>query len=135
GRRVRDPGAGYRAHERFGRRRRWLPRQARNEGRRALRAAGMEFGRLPQVLIQNVELQKRGAFHSHLALPYTTPLEIAFARAFIEALKLWAPRCGLGFVQGWQQAEKGSIYGANRAAGYMTTYLTSKHPPAMLQQI
>jgi hypothetical protein len=58
-----------------------------------------------------LELQKRGALHSHLALGYTTDAERIFARSFIESLKKWSPLCGLGFVDGWQHAERKSLYG------------------------
>jgi hypothetical protein len=34
----------------------------------------------------------------HLALAYTTPLEMTFSWAFIDAMKRWAPLCGLGYV-------------------------------------
>ena len=69
---------------------RWLKRKASNDARSVLRKAGYEFDRLPPVLVGNLELQKRGALHAHLALPYTTPLEMSFTRAFIDAMKRWA---------------------------------------------
>jgi hypothetical protein len=125
----------YRANTRFGKRKRWLLRQARNHARKTLRAAGIDTRKLPPVLVSNVEVQRRGALHAHLALAYTTPTEVAFARAFIDGLKLWAPRCGLGFVQGWQAAERKTILSADRAAAYMTKYLTSKHPPEFLRVV
>lgn len=114
---------------------RWLKRKAYNDARSVLTNAGYEFDRLPPVLVSNFEPQRRGALHGHLALPYTTPLEMTFARAFIDSMKRWAPLCGLGYVQGWQAAEKSKVLGHDRAIGYLTKYLTGKHPPEFLRQI
>ena len=130
-----DPKALYKANRRFKRRMRWLKRKAYNDARSLLRKSGYEFDRLPPVLVGNLELQKRGALHAHLALPYTTPLEMTFTRAFIDSMKRWAPLCGLGFVQGWKAAEKSKVYGHERAIGYLTKYLTGKHPPEFLHKV
>jgi hypothetical protein len=65
-------------------------------------------------------VQKRGALHAHLALRYTTPLEMTFTRAFIDAMKHWAPLCGLGYVQGWKAAERSKVLGHEKAIGYLT---------------
>jgi hypothetical protein len=73
---------------------RWLKRKAYNDARSVLRKAGYEFDRLPPVLVGNLEVQKRGALHAHMALPYTTPLEMTFSRAFVDAMKRWAPETG-----------------------------------------
>ena len=64
----------YKANEKFKKRMRWLKRKAYNDARAALSRGGYESKRLPPVLIGNLERQKRGALHAHLALPYTTPL-------------------------------------------------------------
>jgi hypothetical protein len=125
----------YKANARFKLRMRWLKRQAYNDARAALTKGGYEFDRLPPVLVGNLELQRRGALHAHLALPYTTPLEITFTRAFIESMKRWAPLCGLGYVQGWKAAEKTKVWGHERAIGYLTKYLTGKHPPELLREV
>jgi hypothetical protein len=130
-----DPKALHRANRRFKSRLRWVKRKAYNAGRSALLRSGLPFDQLPPVLVGNLEPQKRGALHAHLALPYTSPQERVFTRAFIDCMKEWAPRCGLGFVQGWQAAEKTSLLGHERAAGYLTKYLTSKHPPEFLRGI
>jgi hypothetical protein len=125
----------YKANRRFKLRMRWLKRKAYNDARSVLRKAGYEFDRLPPVLVGNLEVQKRGALHAHMALPYTTPLEMTFSRAFIDAMKRWAPLCGLGYVQGWKAAERSKVYGHEKAIGYLTKYLTGKHPPEFLQRI
>jgi hypothetical protein len=125
----------YKANRRFKLRMRWLKRKAYNDARSVLRRAGYEFDRLPPVLVGNLEVQKRGALHAHLALPYTTPLEMTFSRAFIDAMKRWASLCGLGYVQGWKAAERSKVYGHEKAFGYLTKYLTGKHPPAFLHTI
>ena len=101
----------YKANRRFKLRMRWLKRKAYNDARSVLRKAGYEFERLPPVLVGNLEVQKRGALHAHMALPYTTPLEMTFSRAFVDAMKRWAPLCGLGYVQGWKAAERSKVYG------------------------
>jgi len=130
-----DPKALYKANRRFKLRMRWLKRKAYNDARSVLRKAGYEFDRLPPVLVGNLEVQKRGALHAHMALPYTTPLEMTFSRAFVDAMKRWAPLCGLGYVQGWKAAERSKVYGHERAIGYLTKYLTGKHPPHFLHEI
>jgi hypothetical protein len=130
-----EPKALYKANQRFKKRMRWLKRQAYNDARSVLTKAGYDFKRLPPVLVGNLEPQRRGALHAHLALPYTTPLEMTFARAYIESMRRWAPLCGLGHVQGWRAAEKSKLIGHERAIGYLTKYLTGKHPPEFLREI
>ena len=125
----------YKANRRFKLRMRWLKRKAYNDARSVLRKAGYEFDRLPPMLVGNLEVQKRGALHAHMALPYQTPLEMTFSRAFIDAMTRWAPLCGLGYVQGWKAAERSKVYGHEKAIGYLTKYLTGKHPPEFLQTI
>jgi hypothetical protein len=125
----------YKANRRFQRRMRWLKRKAYNDARAVLTETGYEYKNLPPVLVGNLEPQRRGALHAHLALPYTTPLEMTFTRAFIESMKKWAPLCGLGHVQGWRAAEKSALIGHERAIGYLTKYLTGKHPPAFLRSV
>ena len=133
--RVAEPRALNRANRRFKKRMRWVKRQAYNDGRAALRAAGFPSKPLPPVLVCVFELQKRGALHAHLALGYTTEAERVFARAFIDSLKKWTPRCGLGFVQGWKQAEQSAAFGSDRAASYLCKYLTKDHPPWLLKTL
>ena len=99
------------ANRRFKVRLRWAKRKAYNAGRSALLRSGIPFEHLPPVLVSKLEVQKRGALHAHLALPYTTPAERVFTQAFIDCPKELAPTCGLGFVQGWQKAEKSSLLG------------------------
>jgi hypothetical protein len=130
-----EPQALYRANRRFQRRMRWLKREAYNDARAALTRSGYEYKRLPPVLVANLEPQRRGALHAHLALPYTTPLEMTFTRAFIDSMKRWAPLCGLGHVQGWRAAERSAVIGHERAIGYLTKYLTGKHPPEFLRTV
>jgi hypothetical protein len=125
----------YKANRRFKRRMRFLKRKAYNDARSVLGKAGYEFDRLPPVLVANLEVQRRGALHAHLALPYTTPLEMTFSRAFIDAMKRWAPLCGLGYVQGWKAAERSKVLGHEKAIAYLTKYLTGKHPPEFLRTI
>jgi hypothetical protein len=130
-----DPRALYKANRRFRKRMRWLKRKAYNDARAVLTKSGYEYTRLPPVLVGNLEPQRRGALHAHLALPYTTPLEMTFTRAFIDSMKRWAPLCGLGHVQGWRAAERSAVIGHERAIGYLTKYLTGKHPPEFLRDV
>jgi hypothetical protein len=125
----------YKANRRFQRRMRWLKRKAYNDARSVLTKAGYEYRSLPPVLVGNLEPQRRGALHAHLALPYTTPLEMTFSRAFIDSMKKWAPLCGLGHIQGWRAAERSAVIGHERAIGYLTKYLTGKHPPEFLRTV
>jgi hypothetical protein len=125
----------YKANRRFQRRMRWLKRKVYNDARSVLTKAGYEYKSLPPVLVGNLEPQRRGALHAHLALSYNTPLEMMFTRAFIDSLKRWAPLCGLGHVQGWLAAEKSAVIGHERAIGYMTKYMTGKHPPEFLRSV
>ena len=60
---------------------------------------------------------------------------MTFTRAFIDSMKRWAPLCGLGHVQGWRAAEKSAVIGHERAIGYLTKYLTGKHPPEFLRSV
>ena len=60
---------------------------------------------------------------------------MTFSRAFIDAMKRWAPLCGLGYVQGWKAAERSKVYWDEKAIGYLTKYLTGKHPPVFLHTI
>jgi hypothetical protein len=60
---------------------------------------------------------------------------MTFTRAFIDSMKRWAPLCGLGHVQGWRAAEKSAVIGHERAIGYLTKYLTGKHPPEFLRTV
>jgi TolA-binding protein len=106
-----EPKALHKANGRFQRRMRWLKRKAYNDARAVLTKAGYEYKSLPPVLVGNLEPQRRGALHAHLALPYTTPLEMTFTRAFIDSMKKWAPLCGLGHVQGWRAAERSAVIG------------------------
>jgi hypothetical protein len=114
---------------------RWLKRKAYNDAQSVLTKAGYEYKKLPPVLVGNLEPQRRGALHAHLALPYTTPLEMTFTRTFIDSMKKWAPLCGLGYVQGWSAAERSRVFGHERAIGYMTKYLTGKHLPEFLRSV
>jgi hypothetical protein len=38
-------------------------------------------------------------------------------------------------IQGWLAAEKSAVIGHERAIGYMTKYLTGKHPPQFLRSV
>ena len=93
-----DPKAPHKANTRFQRRMGWLKRKAYNDTRAVLTRAGYEYRHLPPALVGNLEPQRRGALHAHLALPYTTPLEMTFTRAFIDSMKkmgaaLWSRSC------------------------------------------
>jgi hypothetical protein len=125
----------YKASRRFKLRMRWLKRKAYNdaplgaaESGLRVRPASARPGRQPGV----AEAWRTSRAP---ALPYTTPLEMTFTRAFIDAMKHWAPRCGLGYVQGWKAAERSKVLGHEKAIGYLTKYLTGKHPPGFLHTI
>ena len=49
------------------------------------------------------EKQKRGMAHLHGVISVESPAHVEWAEAYITALRELAPRCGFGFVDGWQE--------------------------------
>jgi len=97
---------------------------ARTEALRKLKRAGYpidrETMRTLTVLIAVTEDQQRGLPHEHVVVGHTTALEIAFARAFFDALPRAARHHGLGFTDRYRYAiAKQGKYEAQRFHGYL----------------
>jgi hypothetical protein len=99
-------------------------KMARAEAIRKLKRAGYpvdkESLRTLGVLISVTEDQKRGLPHEHIVCGHTTALEIAFAKAFFDALPRAARHHGLGFTDRYRFAvAKQGKYEAARFHGYL----------------
>jgi hypothetical protein len=94
-------------------------KMARTEALRKMRRAGHKLDEETKkrlgVLMSVVEDQQRGVPHEHVVCPHTTADEIAFTKAFFDALPRAARHHGLGHVdryryvvakQGWHEAQK-----------------------------
>jgi hypothetical protein len=108
----------------FPERRRAALKMARAEAVRKLQRAGYpvdrETLRTLTVLISVTEDQQRGLPHEHIVCGHTTALEIAFTRAFFDALSRAARRHGLGFTDRYRYAlAKQGHYRADRFHGYL----------------
>jgi len=105
-------------------RKRAAVKMARAEAVRKLKRAGYpvdrETLRTLNVLISITEDQQRGLPHEHIVTGHTTALEIAFTRAFFDALPRAARRHGLGFTDRYHYAvAKQGKYQAGRFHGYL----------------
>jgi hypothetical protein len=65
--------------------------------------ADRSTGHKGKLLVRVWEKQKRGLAHVHGVLPVGTPTELAWARAYVGALRELSPRYGFGFVDGWDK--------------------------------
>ena len=97
---------------------------ARTEALRKLRRAGYVVGKEEakrlSILISVVEDQQRGLPHEHVVCPHTTKLEIAFTRAFFDALPRAARRHELGLTDRYRfVVAKQGRYHARQFHGYL----------------
>jgi hypothetical protein len=97
---------------------------ARTEALRKLRRAGYEVGKEDAkrfgVLMSVVEDQQRRMPHEHIVCPHTTALEIAFTRAFFDALPRAARHHGLGHVDRYRfVVDKQGRHEAQKFHGYL----------------
>ena len=67
------------------------------------------------------EKQKRGLAHLHGVISVESPAHVAWAKAYITALRELAPRYGFGFVDGWDKIGRRFWPGA-QAAAYLSSY-------------
>src|SRR3954447_12528121 len=67
------------------------------------------------------EKQKRGLAHLHGVVSVATPQELAWAEAYINALREMAPRYGFGFVDGWHKVGR-KFWPGVQAAAYLSSY-------------
>jgi len=105
-------------------RKRAAVKMARAEAIRKLKRAGYpvdrETLRTLNVLISVTEDQSRGLPHEHIVTGHTTAVEIAFTRAFFDALPRATRKHGLGFTDRYHYAlRKQGKYQAGRFHGYL----------------
>jgi len=67
------------------------------------------------------EKQKRGLAHMHGVLSVGQPAELAWAKAYVEALAELAPRYGFGFVDGWEKISR-KFWPGGQAGAYLSGY-------------
>lgn len=67
------------------------------------------------------EKQKRGLAHLHGVLSVSTPAELAWAEAYVNALSDLASSKGFGFVDGWEKIRRKMKPGIE-AAAYLSAY-------------
>jgi hypothetical protein len=99
-------------------------KMARTEALRKLSHAGYDVSKERTkrlgVLMSVVEDQKRGLPHEHVVCPHTTALEIAFTRAFFDALPRAARHHQLGHTDRYRYAiAKQGKYQARQFHGYL----------------
>jgi hypothetical protein len=97
---------------------------ARTEALRKLKRAGYQFDKEQTtrlgILMSVVEDQQRGLPHEHVVTPHTTALEIAFTRAFFDALPRAARHHELGLTDRYRYAlAKQGRYHAQQFHGYL----------------
>jgi hypothetical protein len=97
--------------------RHWWSQLHRAAKVRADRATGHK-GRL---LVRVWEKQKRGLAHVHGVVAVATPIERAWAKAYVEALCDMAPRYGFGFVDGWHKIGR-KFWPGEQAGAYLSSY-------------
>jgi hypothetical protein len=67
------------------------------------------------------EKQQRGLAHMHGVLSVGRPAELAWAKAYVEALAELAPRYGFGFVDGWEKISR-KFWPGGQAGAYLSSY-------------
>ena len=83
--------------------------------------ADRETGHKGKLLARVWEKQKRGLAHVHGVISVESPAHMAWARAYITALRELAPRYGFGFVDGWHKVGR-KFWPGVQAAGYLSSY-------------
>lgn len=89
--------------------------------RAAKTRADRRTGRKGKLLVRVWEKQKRGLAHLHGVLSVETPADVAWARAYLTALRELAPRYGFGFVDGWEKVGR-RYWPGTQAAAYLSSY-------------
>jgi hypothetical protein len=97
---------------------------ARTEALRKLKQTGYAISKAQVrrlgVLMSVVEDQQRGVPHEHVVCPHTMAIEIAFTRAFFDALPRAARHHGLGLTDRYRYAvAKQGRYQARQFHGYL----------------
>jgi hypothetical protein len=89
--------------------------------RAAKTRADRQAGRKGTLLVRVWEKQARGLAHLHGVLSVETPADVAWARAYLIALREMAPRYGFGFVDGWEKVGR-KFWPGVQAAAYLSSY-------------
>lgn len=89
--------------------------------RAAKTRADRETGQKGKLLARVWEKQARGLAHLHGVLSVDTPGDVAWAKAYLTALREMAPRYGFGFVDGWEKVSRKFWPGA-QAGAYLSSY-------------
>ena len=133
--RVAEPRALYRANRRFKKRMRWVKRQAYNDGRAALRAAGFPSKPLPPVLVCVSSCRNEGRF-TRTWRSATQPRLSGSSLGVVHRLaqEVDSPlRARLR--SGLEASQQSAAFGSDRAASYLCKYLTKDHPPWLLKTL
>jgi hypothetical protein len=67
------------------------------------------------------EKQKRGLAHVHGVISVGSPAELAWAKAYVDALRELAPAKGFGFVDGWHKVGR-KFWPGDQAGAYLSSY-------------
>jgi hypothetical protein len=89
--------------------------------RAAKTRADRETGRKGKLLARVWEKHARGLAHLHGVLSVEAPGDVAWATAYLTALRDMAPRYGFGFVDGWEKLGR-RFWPGDQAGAYMSSY-------------
>jgi len=89
--------------------------------RAAKTRADRDTGRKGKLLARVWEKQARGLAHLHGVLSVETPGDVAWAKAYLGALREMAPRYGFGFVDGWERVSR-KFWPGVQAGAYLSSY-------------
>jgi len=87
---------------------------------RADRATGWKGKLLARVW----EKQKRGLAHVHGVISVSSPAELAWAKAYVEAVRDLSEAKGFGFVDGWHKIGR-KFWPGDQAGAYLSSYFVS----------
>lgn len=95
-----------------------------NLHRRAKIRADRATGHRGRIVARVWEKQRRGLAHLHGVLAVSTPQELTWAQAYVEALRELAPAFGFGFVDGWERLSR-KFWPGDQAGAYLSSYFVS----------
>jgi len=78
-------------------------------------------GHKGKLLVRVWEKQKRGLAHVHGVVSVAAPIDLAWAKEYVEALQELAPRYGFGFVDGWHKVSR-KFWPGEQAGAYLSSY-------------
>lgn len=70
------------------------------------------------------EKQRRGLAHLHGVIATSTPAEVAWAKAYLTAMRELAPAHGFGFVDGWEKVSR-KFWPGDQAGAYLSSFFVS----------